>query len=228
MSNQPSRFQAGGYTLVELLAVIAIMVALTVAAVPGVVGIMKGGNFTSNLNEVADCLQQARAAAMARNSYVWVGVLSVSANAPGNAGGPDKVLLAAVVGKNGQSSDLVQGNTVPLARGRVLKNVDLQQYGAQILASSGRQTGADDISASALGAGATPYQFTCKIGSETVGGQMPTFTKLIQFGPIGNARIMTTASRWIEIGMQASPDAKGAIGILQINGITGQVRIFRP
>ena len=227
MSKLLAGFRMRGFTLIELLAVISIILVVAAFITPAVNGMLKGGNFSKDLNELSDCLEQARAAAMAGNTYVWVGFLPVASNSPGNVDGINKILVAAILGKNGQTSDLTQGTYIPLNKGRVLKFVTPQQFAPQVLQGSGRESaGVDDISASNL-SGGSPYKFTQTIGQENVAAQPPTFTELIQFGPLGNARITPTASRWIEIGMQSSPGNPPVTGVVQINGLTGQVRVFR-
>ncbi|XHR29805.1 MAG: Tfp pilus assembly protein FimT/FimU [Chthoniobacteraceae bacterium] len=225
MNSKFSIFNRRGFSLVELLMILAIIVVILSIGVPHIIGILQGTAMTRNINELADCLRHARTAAISGNTYVWVGILPVSANAVDNPSGNAKIVVAAVAGKNGQTSDITSGCLTPIRKSRVLENVTLNQFDTSILQSAGRETtGVNDISASSLDA-----QFSLPIGGVSINGQPPVFTELIQFSPQGDAKITSTASRWIEIGLQAPHDKNGTnIAILQINGLTGQLRIFRP
>jgi len=225
MNSKCSRIHQRAFSLVELLVVMAIVIIIVAASASRLPGIFRSTDVSNNINELADFLRQARSVAMAGNTYVWVGFLPVPANTPGNQSGTDEIVLAAVSAKDSQASDLASGNLVPVQKGLVLKGLVPKQFDSQVLVNSGRETtGVDDISSSNLDS-----QFSQAVGGISVNGNQPVFKELIQFGPQGSANIKNTASRWIEIGLQASQDKSGAnIAVLQINGLVGQVRIFRP
>ena len=61
-----------GFTLVELLAVMAIMVFLAVLVIPSLGGLTTAGKFNSTINSLGDTLDLARQTAVARDTYVWV------------------------------------------------------------------------------------------------------------------------------------------------------------
>ena len=72
------------FTLVEMLAVISIIVILSVFAVPAFNSILGGRGISKGVNDVTNILEMARAEAMSRRTYVYVGFANVT-NADGNS-----------------------------------------------------------------------------------------------------------------------------------------------
>src|SRR5258708_18589762 len=60
------------FTLVELLVVLAIIAILSALAIPALQGLSGSKQFSSQLNDIAGILEQARSYATAQNTYVWV------------------------------------------------------------------------------------------------------------------------------------------------------------
>jgi Tfp pilus assembly protein FimT len=93
------------FTLVELIVVIAIIVTLMSLLVPAIKGIKGGADITSSAYKIAGALDQARAYAMANNTYVWVGIaetdVSNSASASPQTAGIGRVALAIVASRDG-------------------------------------------------------------------------------------------------------------------------------
>jgi prepilin-type N-terminal cleavage/methylation domain-containing protein len=208
------------FSLMELLTVVAIMGLLTLAALPAMSRSQAGSGVARGASDLSGALEMARVNAMALNTYVWVGVKTVAANDPQNADKTDKVLLVTMAAKNGRESDLESGELIPLVKPAQLQRVKLQKFGDTILSDSGRELdGVDDISEASLSPG---FQYS---GATAKG----SYTQLVQFDPSGGVRIKTSLSRVIEIGIQPSlvADSKN-IAIIQINGLTGQIRTFRP
>jgi len=73
----------GGFTLVEMLVVIAIMGILSVLIAVSFAGILSAG-YDSELSNFASLLTQARAYAIANNSYVYVGIEEVDSTVSPN------------------------------------------------------------------------------------------------------------------------------------------------
>ena len=61
------------FTLIELLAVIAIMIVIGSLIAPAVTAILRGGMMTRATNDFTGILESARTEAMAKNTYVWLG-----------------------------------------------------------------------------------------------------------------------------------------------------------
>jgi type II secretion system protein H len=199
-----------GFSLVELLVVIAIVGVLTSISVPMISSLNQAGNVTKTVYDLASTMENARAAAMANNTYVWVGVKGDDRD--------NRLQVTAVMGKTGQSDDLGNAaNYVVLAKPQVYENITLQKS----LNVPGKESGAASILEADVG------EFT-----QTVLGKSVTFEQVVQFSPGGQVTIVANKpSRWIEIGLQparANAKTQKNIAALQISGLTGQVRVFRP
>jgi prepilin-type N-terminal cleavage/methylation domain-containing protein len=73
------------FTLVELLVVIAIMLAMAALLLPAFNGMTRAGDLTKAAYEIAATLDQARAYAIANNTYVFVGITEVDASVNSSA-----------------------------------------------------------------------------------------------------------------------------------------------
>jgi prepilin-type N-terminal cleavage/methylation domain-containing protein len=200
-----------GFSLVELLVVISIVGLLTSISVPMVATLTGAGSMTRTISDLAGYLENARAAAMANNTYVWVGVEE--------ADDQQKLVVSAVIGKTGQRSDLNNSNEyVALNKPQIYENVGL----GESLNLVGKESEADSLSS-----GGSLGDFT-----QNVSGKPTKFDRLLEFSPSGQVKIVKdTPSRWIEIGLQpikGTTRNQHNVAALQISGLTGQVRIFRP
>jgi len=213
-----------GFSIIELLVVMAISTMLAALAIPAVNTLQSSGNINNISDSLNGVLENARATAMAHNTYVWVGILRVAASDTSNAEHLDKVVVSAVSSVYGEMSDLTSGSVRPIMPPRELKNVSLTQVPSEALSESGRETsGVDDISSSNLSSGSGGASF-----KQRACGTERAFSQLIQFSPSGEARVKRTASRWIEIGLQPATGNQTNKVVVQINGLTGQMRTFRP
>lgn len=110
MPSEPPHQQLRGFTLIELVGVIAIIIALTAMLVPAFTSLKRAGDITHAAYTVAGVLDQARTYAVANNTYVWVGIYeeNTTAAAPTNATPPypgkGRVLLALVAANDGTTS----------------------------------------------------------------------------------------------------------------------------
>jgi prepilin-type N-terminal cleavage/methylation domain-containing protein len=68
-----------GFTLVELLVVVAVMVVMMRLAIPAFNAIRGGTDFTSEVYDIAGTFEQARSYAMANNTYVLAGIFEAPA-----------------------------------------------------------------------------------------------------------------------------------------------------
>lgn len=191
-----------GFTLVELLAVIVIMSFVAVLAS----SVLRGsGNMNQAVLGISLSLEQARAHAMANNTYVWVGFRNDTAN--------KRVVMTAVAGSTGAADDINSVSTyAPFSKPLSYDQLSLQSVNNL----PGMET-ADDAVASELAS------FT-----QNVAGVAQTFSNVIRFAPSGRTAIKEgDPSHWIQVGIQQTINTSQEAAF-QIAGLTGQVRVFRP
>ena len=110
MSPEPALKQLCSFTLIELVGVIAIIIALTALLVPAFTSLKGAGDITHAAHTIADVFDQARTHALANNTYVWVGIYEENTTeaAPTNATPPypgkGRVLLATVAATDGTTN----------------------------------------------------------------------------------------------------------------------------
>ncbi|MGB8352335.1 MAG: prepilin-type N-terminal cleavage/methylation domain-containing protein [Chthoniobacteraceae bacterium] len=130
------------FTLVELMVVIAIMVALAALAVPAFTAIKGSSDVTKAVYDISGALDQARTYAMANNTYTWVGFFeedgSQSSTNPATAG-TGRVVISIVASKDGTSysSLLIDGAyPKPFGAGDQSNQVTLLSVGKPIKISN--------------------------------------------------------------------------------------------
>src|SRR6478609_4961466 len=74
-----------GFSLTELMVVIAIMIIVAAFIAPAFTSLKSAGDVTSAAYNVGGLLEQARAYAMANSTYVWVGFEEVDASKDSSA-----------------------------------------------------------------------------------------------------------------------------------------------
>ncbi len=222
-----------GFSLIELLSVMAIIGMLTAAAVPALNSINAGGGVTKAAYDMSSVLEQARSYAMANNTYVFVGLAEVSATTAESAAqipGRGRVVMAAAGSKDG-TRGFGAGNTnlVGLSKLRRFDNLHL----ADTVPNT------DNMSRPTVGneyrAGNTAFVAESSFNWPLTGTSAFTFTKIIQFDPRGTASVQSSARhlpQWMEIGLAPTKgdavvdDANRAA--LLLDGVTGSVKIYRP
>lgn len=204
-----SQYTRSAFSLIELLIVIAIIAVLSALALPAFNSIRNAGGLTKTANDIAGILEQARAYAMAQNTYVWVGFQTSQAN------GTDVLTVGVIASKTGTTNPAA--NVVQLGKNTRFENIQLvalSNSSAPLATSVNQLVGATD-SALAFTNGAS---FT---------------NQVIRWDSRGSARISALQlSRLIEIGLQGS--AGGIIrnasnnAAVQIGGLSGAVIVYRP
>lgn len=194
------------FSLGELLVVVAVMALLMVFSLPMLPSILDGSRVSRVAGDIALLLEQSRTTAMARNTYVWIGIADVD----------DDLKIAIVEGTTGQPGDLGAGNIVPVEKVRTYEDFRT----ALVTGLAGMETGGEDIGGSLFGS------FT-----QASGGSDVSFPKVIQFNPRGEASLRSDSlSRWIDIGLVplkgGKPNDLNKVAF-QVSGLSGQVRTFR-
>lgn len=265
-SSPPTRADRG-FTLIEMLVVVGIILAMMALLVPAFNGIKTGSDVNSIAYEIKSTLDQARAYAMANGTYVYVGLEEVDASiaenkvpqnaATGTAGG--RIAIAVVTTKDGSRGYALSDNLANPAwqTGTTFVALsNLVRIDNMHLAASVPNPTSGGMSRPAV----DPAQPECQLGSDGAKSSTPfswplgaqplnagaqyTFNKVIQFDPQGTARIQLATNsdsidRYLEIGLQpthgslvppavAGDGTTGSQAVVQIDGMTGSTRVFRP
>jgi prepilin-type N-terminal cleavage/methylation domain-containing protein len=244
--NPPSKNPAKAFSLLELLVVMAIIVVMSSLAGPAMNAIRGGGDFNMAAYNISDALQQARAYAMAKNTFVYFGIKEVDANKDTLDDGTGSLAVAIVASKSGErpygqnpaalSNDPTAANAIiPISRLQKFSNTHL----ADALSSDGgmadRETSQSQVVSIASKDAATSFMWPVGAASGK------EFKHVIEFDPQGVARVQTASTTnvrsikgWIEIPLQRSHGSAGAgaseknQAAIQVDGMTGAVRVFRP
>lgn len=258
------RAAAGGFTLVEMLAVMTVIVILLSVVIPAFTKVSSANNLSKGIYDLSGQLEQARAYAKANNTYTWVGIYEEAAGQ--NAASPTvgHVVVSVVASKDGTAQytnspttafnpqNLIQvgkltsidnvhltvldDDKVP-TRGLVpspqdnttLVNVPtMYQVGVADLDSSNppQQNGSFDKDSSG-------NKIMVTFNYPLMGTATYTFTKIIQFNPLGDAsKIVDTPTRLMEIGLRpthgtAIDTVSKNLAAIQVGGISGAIRIYR-
>jgi prepilin-type N-terminal cleavage/methylation domain-containing protein len=223
-----------GFSLIELLSVLVIISVMSALVVTAISSIGKADGFNSATTTLSTLLEQARAYAMANNTYVFVGIEETDASQPaGGAQNPGigRVAIQAYASLDG-TLNLAAGNRQALNRLQILNNL---HFPASLTATSGtlasRPTADYSLGSSS---GSTAYPTVSSANAITAGNF--TFTKVIAFDALGIVHIPTSPAisgfQYIEI--DAEPTNGTAIsanttnvGAIQIDATTGAVTVFR-
>ncbi len=234
-----------GFSLLELLVVIAVVMTMMTMVAPAFIGINNAGNVTRAAYDVAGALNSARAYAMAKNTYVWVGFFEENASQP-FASGTGRVVMSIVASKDGTMA--VTSGTIPSASltqiNKLVKidNMHLTTAGnAQFPVGDGSGMTFDNRPLAAQvwptnapsGPSQAPFQYPVGNGATA----QYTFNTAIQFSPRGEVQVRVNNSSQpvqsvVEIGLQPAhgtvPDANSKnLAAVQITGIAGNVKIYR-
>jgi len=209
-----------GFTLMELLVVLAIIVIMATLVGGSISGVSDAGRVNRTVDGVSAALDQARSYAMGHNTYTWVGFYSDPATL--------KLTVATVAGTTGVESDLGASATfTPITKIQSYPGFKLQT--TLDLAGLKLDTSKDDITASASSlsfnlpppGGGSVITFS---GSQTGG--------VMQFSPEGEASI-GQSSHWIQIVLQPVRGGNALsldpnLAVIQVARATGKVKVFRP
>jgi len=224
-----------GFSLIELLSVIAIISVLSGFVVASLPGVKSAQDVTRVAYDVQDILEQARTMAMANNTYTWVGFFEEDPNNAGTAG-TGQVVISVISSRDGTQTYSTGAAPTALASAslnqvsKLLKmpNTHLSVLTAAAVTRPSVPANTYQVGNSAFANGTS---FTYPIGATT---PTYTFTNVIQFNPQGDAtRIADTPTQWMEIGLipthgNAPDTANKNVLAIQISGIGGKVTVYRP
>ncbi len=199
-----------GFTMIELLVVITIMAILSILIVPASASLLASANFRSNVTVVDGILEEAYSAALARNTYVWIGFSQLSINGGG-------VGIVAVYSPHEDPNDF-PGNVNLLTKPVFLHNINLGNISAAQISNPNRMTtSVGQITGANLGSFAAP-----------IGGSSQTLSYVIKITPSGQISLSTSNKyAWIEIGLAPLNGNGKNAAVLQMNAFTGRVATYR-
>jgi prepilin-type N-terminal cleavage/methylation domain-containing protein len=222
-----------GFTLVELLAVIAVMAIVAAMAGPAIQSFAGAGTINKAINDCNQTLAGARAYALAHHTYVRV----LFSQVPTSATQLTQEVVALVISPstgglsgtdtNGVTVDNPVGMGTPstwpaISRPLILNNLVINNA-LNATPPKGPDTSGDSY----------PTQATATIVTagapvtRTIGGNAVQFTSCIQFNPSGQAEIIElTPTRYIKVGFNKPNDTKDPF-LLRISGINGSIDILR-
>jgi len=226
-----------GYTMLELLAVIAIMTILAALALPAFSSLASAGNMTSASYAISGAIQSARAYAMAHDTYTWLGFFeedgSTSSTTPATPG-KGRLILSMVASTDGTMTYTATNSTLTPSR---LIQVNALQRISNIHLNTGDALPARPalgnsngcIGLASLPTGAGPF-FQYPLS----GTPQYTFQQVLQFSPRGEVLVSNMAGAMtplIEVALQPAhgnivPSSQNVVA-LQITGISGNVTLYR-
>ncbi len=210
---------SNGFSLIELLTVIAIMGVLTGLMVPAFQGIAGAGKVPSAATQIAGILEFARNEAMTRQTYVWVGFRNTT-----GTDGNNELRAAAFASDDGTPI----GTRFQLSRVFKMGDVFLTDFGS--LKSGTRSLVPSAIQPASLGVNAsTPSPALTSGGIE--------FNRVLAFTPRGEAMLtMPTSSqigfnRLVDISIRktrgnTTPAGDADDAVVLAGGSSGKVEVI--
>ena len=260
-----------GFSLVEILVVVAIMVIVIALSMGAMNGLKGAGDATKSVYDIKGTLDQARAYALANNTYVWVGFFeedgSKTSTSPATSG-TGRVVIATVASKDGTriydptSPPALISSTTPLSNyltpiGKLqkfdnlhlasLNGINNQSVVSAIPSTSGMSRpvildNGYDLGNAACCPSPGFAGFYWPLTAANAASSQYTFLKVINFNPQGMAHIQYATNTgfiplYMEIGLQtthgnvavsSTNQAVGNQAAIQVDGMTGATRIYRP
>ena len=248
------RAACAGFTLVELLTVLAVMSLITAMSLPVMNAIKDSQNVTLGAVSVSSALQRARTYAMAHDTYVWVGFYEEAANTatPTNVfpySGAGQVVVGMAASVDGtqiypntvSSGSLTAPQVVPIEKLMKVENVHCTDLGVPTgtgTALTSRPNGAY-ASASSPGVILAQEQYGIDSDNSAQANHLLvldgyTFYKTIRFSPSGEAAINDSSSlrRVGEIDLRPTHGTQinlstSNVASIQFSGIEGAIQTYR-
>jgi len=246
VNNQRLR-ATSGFTLVELLVVVAIMAILLSILIMSISGVKGSRDLAKAVYDIQGVLEQARTTAMSTGTYTWVGFFEEDPSTPGTAG-TGQLVISVISSAAGSNLDPVSSpvSTLPAtdSAGRPLlvqvnklirvPNVHLAAVSTTLVtrpAITGTPTANYQV-----GGGSFPNTttFYYPVTATSSSAAQYTFNQIIQFNPQGDAtRIGDYPTPVMEIGLLPTrghtlPATPTNAAVIQVAGIGGQVLTYRP
>jgi len=227
--------RAGGFTLVELLTVIAIIAILSALAVPMFTSLKKATDLTVSTAAIVSLLEQGRAYAMANNTYVFVCFEETDFTTPSTQAqipGTGRVAVQVFYSLDA-TLNLAPSNLAAVSRMQVFNGLDMpESLGSTTGNLSTRPTASYIVGSNN---GSTQFPPSASTITPITSGNF-TFTKIIAFDSRGELHIPVSPPvvglQYLEIDLQQSsgniaPTAAKNQSAIQVDGLTGAVTTYR-
>lgn len=213
-----------GFTLVELLTVIAILVILAGLTVPAASSLLRSQSFNQTLATLNGTLDQARQYAIAQNTYVWVAFAQTG----------NQLDVAVVASPDGTDTTTNWTGSPAAGSPSLIPIAKLQMLNLTTLVSpNGTGTSRTVVPATPPTSVGQPLNNLVSFTMNLPGQSSPTtFNYALQFTPSGEARVVDGVPvDFVEFAVQPEKgpgvvDARDGAAI-QVNGLTGQARVYR-
>jgi prepilin-type N-terminal cleavage/methylation domain-containing protein len=150
-----SRQRKAGFTLVEILVVLATMAILAALAVPAFTSISAAKGTTQASYQVSQLLELAHDQAVANQTYVWVGFANTTVS------GTPTMVMGAVSSLDGTGSNTAANNLNPLSKPILVQNVNLVPFASLSAGTKALVTGTpDSVANNQNGISMTAGEFT--------------------------------------------------------------------
>ncbi len=220
---------SGGFSLVELLVVIAVLGLVAAFTVPAIPGMLRAKGVAQAAAETDGLLSLARAEAMARRTYAYVSFAEVT-----NTDGNREVRMGAAAALDG-TTDVSTANLEPISRLVSVENVALGSEGEIPAALSTRVTDlsadADDYFVPGTAGGKFPNRAAFTVGRQSfVGGPTLVISPQgellsapgdVEFLPVAVVGLVPTR------GTVKETNAKNAAVVVYLGG-SGAVEVLQP
>jgi type II secretory pathway pseudopilin PulG len=229
-----------------MLVVVAIIAVMTALLAPAFSSIAGGQNLATTASDLQGVLEQARAYAMSKNVYVYVGFEEVDGSKPASlapqVSGTGR-LAVAIMQTNDGDNDFQTASWSPgswlmeIAPLRHFENVHLTATALPYTGNLARPSG-NVLQVGGPADATSNNWFDFPLGSTASGHVQYTFSRVFYFDPQGTPWVSTATSTsplvypYLELGLVPAHGNIASTGsnaaVIQIDGITGATQVYRP
>lgn len=219
-----------GFSLAELLTVLAIIGVLVTLSVPALRGVSETGSMTQAITRISGTLEQARNFAVANNTHTWV---AFSDNAlPGETG----VRMVAFASQSGLNLESDSGGGVVRYPSEDVEMIAPIERIRQIRVGGSIPDDNALLSGQILPPVGEVTEFPTTSGGLQFSLEDEMYSRSIHFKPNGEAGMDVGVSEVIQIvvvpeknpgGTIPEKDARQAM-VIRVSGLTGQAIVYQP
>lgn len=208
------------FSLSELLMVTAIIAVLMALVAPSLTSILGTKGVGKALGDVASLLELARTEAMARRTYVYVGLVNTT-----NSNGSSELTMAAVASLDG-SSDTTTNNLTPITRIVRVPNVAQTSYNdlPQPVKNVASDADEDDAYASRMTSSGVSFD----VGNQTFDTSMLIISPEGELLPAANEPVFLELAHVGVVQMRGTQPSDSDGGVVTYEGGSGAIKVLRP